>query len=55
MLVVGLFIGVRALVSKKKREVTPEEKLLERKKKRMRRDSMELATLLFLEQHFLQT
>jgi nickel/cobalt exporter len=34
MLAVGLFIGVRALVSKKKREVTPEEKLLERKKKR---------------------
>jgi len=29
MLVVGLFIGVRALVSKKKLEVTPEEKLLE--------------------------
>ncbi len=33
MLVVGLFIGVRALVFKKKREVTPEEKLLEKKKK----------------------
>jgi nickel/cobalt exporter len=33
MLVVGLFIGVRALVSKKKREVTPEEKLFDKKKK----------------------
>jgi len=32
MLAVGLFIGIRALVSKKKREVTPEEKLLEQKK-----------------------
>jgi phosphate/sulfate permease len=32
MLAVGLFIGVRALVSKKKREVTPEEKLLKEKK-----------------------
>ncbi|MGD0330883.1 MAG: hypothetical protein ABSB40_10700 [Nitrososphaeria archaeon] len=31
MLAVGLFIGARALVSKKKREVTPEEKLLEKK------------------------
>jgi len=31
MLVVGLFIGVRALVSKKKREVTPEEKLAKKK------------------------
>jgi nickel/cobalt exporter len=33
MLVVGLFIGVRALVSKKKEEVTPGEKLLEKEKK----------------------
>jgi len=33
MLAVGLFIGVRALVSKKKREVTPEEKLYEKEKK----------------------
>lgn len=33
MLAVGLFIGVRALVSKKKREVTPEERLLEKKKR----------------------
>ena len=32
MLGVGLFIGVRALLSKKKREVTPEEKLLKEKK-----------------------
>jgi nickel/cobalt transporter (NicO) family protein len=32
MLTVGLFIGLRALVSKKKREVTPEEKLLKEKK-----------------------
>jgi len=32
MLAVGLFIGARALVSKKKREVTPEEKLLKEKK-----------------------
>jgi len=30
MLAVGLFISLRVLVSKKKREVTPEEKLLER-------------------------
>ena len=29
MLVVGLFIGVRALISKKKLKITPEEKLLE--------------------------
>src|SRR5208337_69820 len=34
MLAVGIFIGVRALVSKKKREVTPEEKLLEKKEKK---------------------
>ena len=33
MLAVGLFIGVRALVSKKKEEVTPGEKLLEKEKK----------------------
>ncbi len=33
MLAVGLFIGVRALVSKKKEEITPEEKLFEREKK----------------------
>jgi putative Mn2+ efflux pump MntP len=33
MLVVGLFIGVRALVSKKKEEVAPGEKLLEKEKK----------------------
>jgi len=33
MLGVGLFIGVRALVSKKKEEVTPGEKLLEKEKK----------------------
>ena len=33
MLVVGLFIGVRAVVSKKKEEVTPGEKLLEKEKK----------------------
>ena len=33
MLAVGLFIGVRALVSKKKEEVTPGEKLLESGKK----------------------
>jgi nickel/cobalt exporter len=32
MLAVGVFIGVRALVSKKKEEVTPGEKLLEKKK-----------------------
>lgn len=32
MLVIGLFIGIRALLSKEKREVTPEEKLLERAK-----------------------
>lgn len=31
MVAFGLFIGVRALVSKKKREVTPGEKLLKRK------------------------
>ena len=33
MLAVGLFVGVRALVSKKKEEVTPGEKLLEKEKK----------------------
>jgi putative Mn2+ efflux pump MntP len=33
MLAVGLFIGVRALVSKKKEEITPGEKLLEKEKK----------------------
>ncbi|MGA3289957.1 MAG: hypothetical protein ABSD42_06960 [Candidatus Bathyarchaeia archaeon] len=33
MLAVGLFIGIRALVSKKKEEVTPGEKLLEKKTK----------------------
>ena len=33
MLVIGLFIGVRALVSKKKEEVTPGEKLLEEESK----------------------
>ncbi len=33
MLAVGLFIGIRALVSKKKEEVTPGEKLLEKEKK----------------------
>jgi nickel/cobalt exporter len=33
MFAFGLFIGVRALVSKKKREVTPEEKLYEKQKK----------------------
>lgn len=33
MLVVGLFIGVRAIISKKKEEVTPGEKLLEKEKK----------------------
>ncbi len=33
MLAVGLFIGVRALISKKKEEVTPGEKLLEKEKK----------------------
>jgi putative Mn2+ efflux pump MntP len=33
MLAVGLFIGVRALVSKKKEEITPGEKLLEKKTK----------------------
>jgi nickel/cobalt transporter (NicO) family protein len=33
MLAVGLFIGARALVSKKKEEVTPGEKLLEKEKK----------------------
>jgi nickel/cobalt transporter (NicO) family protein len=32
MLAVGLFIGARALLSKKKREVTPEEKLLKENK-----------------------
>ena len=34
MLALGLFIGVTALVSKKKREVTPEDKLLEKKKEK---------------------
>jgi putative Mn2+ efflux pump MntP len=34
MLAVGLFIGIKSLASKNKREVTPEEKLLETKKKR---------------------
>jgi len=33
MLAVGLFIGARALVSKKKEEITPGEKLLEKKAK----------------------
>lgn len=33
MLTAGLFIGIRALVSKKKEEVTPGEKLLEKEKK----------------------
>ncbi len=33
MLVVGLFIGFRSLFSKKKREITPEEKLIENQKK----------------------
>lgn len=33
MLVAGLFIGVRALVSKKKREAIPEENFLEKKRK----------------------
>ncbi len=32
MLAVGLFIGAKALVSKKKREITPEEKLLKQKR-----------------------
>ena len=45
MLVVGLFIGVRALVSKKKEEVTPERNCLKRKK-RMRQDLTELVILL---------
>jgi putative Mn2+ efflux pump MntP len=33
MLAVGLFIGIRALVSKKKEEITPGEKLLEKEKR----------------------
>ncbi len=33
MLITGLFIGIRALVSKKKEEITPGEKLLEKEKK----------------------
>jgi len=37
MLAVGLFIGVRALVSKKKEEVTPGEKLLEKGQKSFNR------------------
>jgi nickel/cobalt exporter len=32
MLAIGLFIGIRSLVSKQKREVTPEEKLMGRQK-----------------------
>lgn len=33
MLAIGLFIGIRALVSKKKEEITPGERLLENKKR----------------------
>jgi putative Mn2+ efflux pump MntP len=33
MIAVGLFVGIRALISKKKEEVTPGEKLLEKEKK----------------------